>query len=98
MARTRTERMRKRRNGRDDAHGPWIAEPSSQVYVEAYAITALPQQLGWWSVLGETHRTYLPLTPHITLPPDDDLICQGEGRVTLCGHDVQRDYIPLEQR
>jgi hypothetical protein len=40
----------------------WLPEPTSQVHVQANAVTALPQRLGWWSVLGETRRACLPLT------------------------------------
>ena len=49
-----TLRLRFREGGR------WIGDPTSLVHIQANAITALPQRLGWWTVLGETVRSYLP--------------------------------------
>lgn len=39
----------------------WVAEPSSSVDPATNTITATPNHLSLWAVLGETHRIYLPL-------------------------------------
>ncbi len=39
----------------------WVTEPTSQGYPPANALTALPMRLGWWTVMGETLRHYLPM-------------------------------------
>ena len=45
----------------------WTVEPSSQLHAQPNAVTALPQRLGWWSLLGNTLRHYLPVL-HIAVP------------------------------
>lgn len=57
----------------------WLPEPSSQVHDQANAMTALPVRLGWWTILGENHRTYLPWVSGsevLPLPP-----CRGQDTV-----------------
>ena len=41
--------------------GRWMPEPTSQVHPQANALTALSKRLGWWTVMGETMRHYLPV-------------------------------------
>jgi peptide/nickel transport system substrate-binding protein len=40
--------------------GRWELEPSSQVDTVADTVTATPDHLSLWAVLGETHRLFLP--------------------------------------
>ena len=45
--------------------GRWLIEPTGEWHAAANAITAFPQRLGWWSVLGRTPQCiYLPLVSH----------------------------------
>lgn len=39
----------------------WVKEPSSEVDTVANTVTAAPNHLSLWAVLGETRRVYLPL-------------------------------------
>ena len=40
----------------------WVKELSSVVDVDANTVTATPDRLGLWAVLGETRRLFLPVT------------------------------------
>ena len=49
----------------------WLVEPTGELHINANAITAFPQRLGWWSVLGRTpQRIYLPLVLSDADSPD----------------------------
>jgi hypothetical protein len=39
----------------------WVEEPTSEVDVETNTVTATPNHLSLWAVLGETRRVFLPL-------------------------------------
>lgn len=39
----------------------WVREPSSQVHPDANTVTATPNNLGLWAVLGDTYRSHFPL-------------------------------------
>jgi len=41
--------------------GQWVKEPSSQVDAVNNTVTATPNHMSLWAVLGETRRVYLPL-------------------------------------
>jgi hypothetical protein len=39
----------------------WVKEPTSMLDAANRKVTATPQQLGRWAILGETHRAYMPM-------------------------------------
>ncbi|MBN1887978.1 MAG: hypothetical protein JW850_08300, partial [Thermoflexales bacterium] len=39
----------------------WITETTSQLDTTANTVSAAPSHLSKWAILGQTHRTYLPL-------------------------------------
>jgi hypothetical protein len=43
----------------------WVAEPTSEVNSESNTVTATPDHLRLWALLGGTHRFYLPLLFHV---------------------------------
>jgi len=44
----------------DVGQGQWVKEPSSQLNAANHTITATPNHFSTWSVLGDTHRVFLP--------------------------------------
>jgi hypothetical protein len=46
----------------DPAQSTWVREPTSQNSADTQTITANPTHFSLWSVMGETHRIFLPVT------------------------------------
>ncbi len=41
--------------------GAWVVEPTGVLNTTTNTITAQPDRVGWWAVLGEARRQFLPL-------------------------------------